>query len=275
MSSHRRFVNIPAMVVALIGACVILFPMYMAVVVSLKNPHELAESVLAWPSHPVWSNYPTAMGVTHYFHSLWNSFIITSTSVVLTVLLHSMAGYALARNMHKRFYRYLYYYFFAAMFVPFPILMLPLVRQMSHLGLADRLGLIILYVVYGISQNVFLYVGYLKSIPLELEEAALVDGAGRFRIFWTIIFPLMAPMNATVAILTALWAWNDFLLPLVMLSNPNWYTLPLVQYAFQSQYSTNYSLAFASYILALLPMVIFYLVCQKWIVSNVTKGAIR
>ncbi|WP_067851514.1 carbohydrate ABC transporter permease [Alicyclobacillus mali (ex Roth et al. 2021)] len=275
MGSHRRFVNMPAMVVAFVGACVILFPMYMAVVVSFKNPQELAQSVLAWPSLPVWSNYPTAMRVTHYFHSLWNSFAITSTSVVLTVLLHSMAGYALARNMHKRFFRYLYYYFFAAMFVPFPILMLPLVRQMSHLGLADRAGLIILYVVYGISQNVFLYVGYLKSIPIELEEAALVDGASRFRIFWTIMFPLMGPMNATVAILTALWAWNDFLLPLVMLSNPNWYTLPLVQYAFQSQYSTNYSLAFASYILALLPMVLFYLICQRWIVSNVTKGAIR
>jgi raffinose/stachyose/melibiose transport system permease protein len=110
---------------------------------------------------------------------------------------------------------------------------------------------------------------------MELEEAALVDGASRWKIFWRIIFPLMSPMNATVAILTGLWAWNDFMLPLVMLSDPNQYTLPLVQYAFQSQYSTNYSLAFASYILALLPMMVVYMIFQKWIVNNVTKGAVK
>jgi raffinose/stachyose/melibiose transport system permease protein len=247
----------------------------MAIIVSVKNPQELAQSVLGIPNQFHWGNYQQAMSVTHYFHTFLNSLFITLFAVELTVLTHSMVAYAIARNMHIRFFRYMYNYFFAAMFVPFPILMLPLVRQMSHLGLADRVGLIVLYIVYGISQNVFLYVCYLKSIPPELEEAALVDGATRWRIFWRVVFPLMAPMNATVAILTGLWAWNDFLLPLVMLSNPNQYTLPLVQYAFQSQYSTNYSLAFASYILALLPMVIVYIFCQKWIVNNVTKGAIK
>ncbi|TDY50197.1 carbohydrate ABC transporter membrane protein 2 (CUT1 family) [Alicyclobacillus sacchari] len=271
----RTKTNWVAMIFLSIGSLCILFPIYMAIMVSLKNPQELAQSVLGFPTQIHWGNFQQAMAVTHYFHTFLNSLFITFFAVVLTVLTHSMVAYAIARNMQKRFFRYLYNYFFAAMFVPFPILMLPLVRQMSHLGLADRVGLIILYIIYGISQNVFLYVGYLKSVPLELEEAALVDGANRWRIFWSVVFPLMAPMNATVAILTGLWAWNDFLLPLVMLSNPNQYTLPLVQYAFQSQYSTNYSLAFASYLLALLPMVIVYIFCQKWIVNNVTKGAIK
>lgn len=258
-----------------IGALFILFPLYMAVMIAVKNPQQLAQSILKFPGQFHWGNFTQAMAVTHYFHTFMNSFVITVFAVVVTLILHSMLAYAISRNMHKRFYKYVYYYFFAAMFVPFPILMLPLVRQMSHIGLADRLGLIVLYVVYGVSQNVFLYLGYLKSIPIELEEAALVDGAGRWMIFWRIVFPLMGPMNATVAILTGLWVWNDFMLPLVMISNPSQYTLPLVQYAFQGQYSTNYSLAFASYLLALLPMVIVYVVCQKWIVKNVMQGAVK
>lgn len=263
------------MIYLILGAVFILFPIYMAVMVAVKNPQEIAHSVLGIPGIFHWSNFTKAMAVTHYFHTFLNSAIITFFAVVLTVLTNAMVSYAIARNMKTKFFKSIYYYFFAAMFVPFPILMLPLVRQMSHLGLANIVGLIVLYLVYGLSQNIFLYVGYLHSIPLELEEAAYVDGAGKWTIFWKVIFPLMAPMNATVAILTALWVWNDFMLPLVMLSDPNQYTLPLVQYAFQSQYSTNYSLAFASYILALLPMVVIYLFFQKWIVNGVTNGAVK
>ncbi|WP_067932631.1 carbohydrate ABC transporter permease [Alicyclobacillus kakegawensis] len=271
----RTRTNWPAMIFLIIGALFILFPIYMAIAVAVKSPQELAQSVLGFPSHIHWDNFRQAMSITHYWHTFGNSLLITFFAVVLTVLSNSMVAYAIARNMHTRLFKSIYYYFFAAMFVPFPILMLPLVHQMSNIGLANRVGLIILYIVYGISFNVFVYIGYLKSIPLELEEAALVDGASRWRIFWQIVFPLLGPMNATVAILTGLWAWNDFMLPLVMLSDPNQYTLPLVQYAFQSQYSTNYDLAFASYLLALLPMIIVYLLFQRWIVSNVTKGAIK
>ena len=105
--------------------------------------------------------------------------------------------------------------------MPFPIIMLPVVKQTSLLGLDNQVGLILLYVVYGLSLNVFIYVGYLQSIPQELEEAALTDGASVWTTFWRIIFPLLTPINATIGILTCLWAWNDFLLPLVILSNPD------------------------------------------------------
>lgn len=102
----------------------------------------------------------------------------------------------------------------------------------------------------------FLYSGYIKSIPVSLEEAATIDGASTFQVFWRIIFPLLKPINATVAITTCLWTWNDFMLPLIILGKPEMATLPLVQYVFQSQFTTNYNLAFASYLLALLPMFI-------------------
>jgi raffinose/stachyose/melibiose transport system permease protein len=161
------------------------------------------------------------------------------------------------------------------MFIPFPIVMLPLVKQMSFLGLDNRWGLILLYVVYQLSFNVLLYSGYMKTIPETIEEAAKLDGASTWQTFWRIIFPLLTPVNATVAILTGLAAWNDFLLPLVVLSDASEYTLPLAQYAFQGQFSTNYNLAFASYLMAMTPMLIVYLFAQRWIIAGVTRGAVK
>ena len=164
-----------------------------------------------------------------------------------------MVAYAIARNMHRRLFNGLYFYFVSALFVPFPIIMLPVAKQTAILHLDNRVGLILLYVVYGLAFNIFIFTAYIHSIPTELEEAAVIDGASHLGVFWKVIFPLLAPMNATVGILTCLWAWNDFLLPLVILSDPGSATLPLVQYVFQSQFQTNYPAAFASYLMAMAP----------------------
>jgi raffinose/stachyose/melibiose transport system permease protein len=161
------------------------------------------------------------------------------------------------------------------MFIPFPIIMLPLVKQTSAWGMDNLVGLIILYIVFNLSFNVFIYIGYIRAIPVELEEAAIMDGASTWGVFWKVIFPLLAPMNATVAIITSLGAWNDFMLPLVLLSDREMATLPLVQYIFQGQFSTDYNLAFASYLMALAPMIIVYIFAQKWIISGVMKGSIK
>ena len=140
--------------------------------------------------------------------------------MVLTLLTNTFVAYAVARNMDKRFFRFLYYFFIAAMFVPFPVVMLPIAKQMGSLHLDNQVGLIILYTVLGLGTNLFIATGFIRSIPVSLEEAARIDGASTWRIFWTIIFPLMSPINATIAILTALWAWNDFLLPLIIPDRP-------------------------------------------------------
>ena len=120
-----------------------------------------------------------------------------------------------------------------------------------------------------------LYSGYIKSIPVSLEEAAIIDGASTFQVFWSIIFPLLKPISATVGITTCLWTWNDFMLPLIILGKPEMATLPLVQYVFQSQFTTDYNLAFASYLLALLPMLLVYIFAQKWIRNGITTGAVK
>ena len=126
------------------------------------------------------------------------------------------------------FYKFVYFYFVSAMFVPFSMLMLPLVKQVSFFNLDNKIVMIILYMVFGISMNTLLYVGYLKNIPLELEEAAYVDGAKQWTVFWKIIFPLLKPMHATVGIMTTLWAWNDVMMPLVILSDQSAATLPFI-----------------------------------------------
>jgi raffinose/stachyose/melibiose transport system permease protein len=163
----------------------------------------------------------------------------------------------------------------SALFVPFPIIMLPVAKQTALLGLDNRAGLVLLYVVYGLAFNIFIYTAFINSIPRALEEAAAIDGASTWGIFWRVIWPLLGPMNATVGILACLWVWNDFLLPLVILSNPESATLQLVQYVFQSQFQTNYPVAFASYLMAMAPLLIVYVFSQRWVISGVTRGAVK
>ena len=168
-----------------------------------------------------------------------------------------------------------YYYIVSGMFVPFAVLMMPLVKQTAQMGIGNRFGVILLYLVFYMPMNVLLYSGYLKNIPEALEEAANIDGANAWTTYWRIIFPMMKPMHATVAILTALGTWNDVMTPLVIMSGTGQNTLPLAQLNFQSQFGTNYNLAFASYILALIPILIFYIICQKQILNGVANGAVK
>lgn len=268
-------VNWIGTIILLICSLTILFPLYIAINIAFKQPSEMGGSILSLPSSISFDNFKQAIEMTNFFHNILNSLFITVGAIIVTIVVNSLVAYAIARNMDKKFYKFVYFYFVSAMFVPFSMLMLPLVKQVSYFNLDNKVGMIILYVVFGISMNTLLYTGYLKNIPLEIEEAAIVDGAKPWTMYWKIIFPLLKPMHATVGIMTALWAWNDVMLPLVILSDQNSATLPLAQFIFQSKFGTNYNLAFASYLLALLPLLIFYIFAQKWIINGVTKGAIK
>lgn len=271
----RKSTNWTITTLIALGSLLILFPLYLTVSIALKNPEEMARSIFALPTGLHFENFANAIAATDFFTAFKNSALVTVISVLFILLTNSMVSYAIARNMNKKFFKGLYFYFISAMFIPFQIIMLPVVNQTTTFHMNNIVGLMILYVVYGLAFNVFVYVGYIRSIPIELEEAATVDGATTWGTFWRIIFPLLAPINATIGILACLSSWNDFLLPLVLLGDPESYTLPLVQYVFQGQFSTDFNLAFASYLLALLPMVIVYLFAQKWIINGITQGAIK
>ena len=278
IKATERF-NWPVTILLLLGLFTVLFPLYMTVVIAFKQPSEMTNSVIGLLSFPKeWSfdNFREAMRVTDFWRSLFNSFLITGITMVVSIIIHSLMGYAVARNMGtSKFYRFSYFYIVSGMFVPFAILMMPLVKQTAQLHIDNMFGVIILYVVFYMPMNVLLYAGYLKNIPIALEEAAHVDGASTWTTYWKIIFPLMWPMHATVAVLTALGTWNDVMTPLVIMSGSGMTTLPLAQLTFQTQFGTNYNLAFASYLLALLPMLIFYIVAQKQIINGVINGAVK
>ncbi|RGM22053.1 carbohydrate ABC transporter permease [Eubacterium sp. OM08-24] len=265
--------------VLILGCLTVLFPLYMTVIIAFKNPSEMTNDVagaLAPPSSWSFDNFAEAMRVTNFWSALSNSLIITGITIILSVLIHSIAGYVIGRNMRrKKGYKLAYFYIVSGMFVPFAILMMPLVKETAQIGLANPIGVILLYLVFYMPMNVMLYSGYLKNIPLDMEEAAEIDGASTWKTYWTVIFPMMKPMHATVAVLTALGTWNDVMTPLVIMSGSENTTLPLAQLNFQTQFGTNYNLAFASYLLSLIPILIFYVVCQKQIIGGVANGAVK
>lgn len=261
------------------GLITIAFPLYMTVIIAFKQPTEMTtelSSILSLPKTWSLDNFREAMAVTDFWNSLKNSILITVATVFLSIVLHSLMGYAVGRNKARsRFYRFVYMFIVSGMFVPFAILMMPLAKQTAQMGLGNWVGVVLLYVVFYMPMNVLLYSGYLTNIPTALEEAARVDWAGTWKTFWKVIFPVMKPMHATVAIITSLAVWNDVMTPLVIMAGQGENTLPLAQLNFQTQFGTNYNLAFASYLLALVPIVLFYIICQKQILNGAVNGAVK
>lgn len=260
---------------ALLAVVFILGPLYIAINIAVKDPSDMA-NVLALPKKLRLQNFADAWTMTNYPRKFMNTLFITAVNLVFTILTNSMVAYAITRNKDKsKFFSLAYYYFVSAMFIPFNVIMLPLVKQASAFNMDNIYGITFLYIIFGLPMNIFLYTGFVKSLPPALDEAAYIDGATPFQTFYKIIFPLMKPMSATVAILSFMWTWNDFSMPLVLLSDEKNQTLQLAQYVFKGQFNTEYNLAFASYLLVLIPILLVYIFCQKWIISGVTSGAVK
>lgn len=250
-------------------------PIYIAIMIAIRDPSDMA-NVLAWPEKFRFQNFTDAWVMTDYPTKFKNTFFITIINLIFTVLTNSLVAYAITRNREKhKFFEMMYLYFVSAMFIPFQVIMLPLVKQAANFNMDNLYGITFLYVVFGLPMNIFLYTGSIKSISIALDEAAYIDGATPFQTFYQIIFPLLKPMSATVAINSFMWTWNDFSMPLVLLSDEKYQTLQLAQYVFKGQFNTEYNLAFASYLLVLIPILIVYVFCQKWIIAGVTSGAVK
>lgn len=259
-----------------IASLTVLIPLYLAVVVALKTPDQLLNSSgFEWPTRIRLQNFSEAWTAAQFPAALGNTVIITAATLALTIFTSSIVSWAIARNLDKLFFKAAFFYFLSAMFIPFPIIMLPLVQQTAMLGLDNKWGMIILYTIFGISMNVFIYTAYVRSIPIELEEAARMDGASTWGVFWRVVFPLLAPMNATVGILTCVWAWNDYIMPLVVLTDPADRTLVLAQSVFQGQYNVDHTVSFASYLMAMTPLLLVYIFAQRWVISGVTRGSVK
>lgn len=241
---------------------------------SFKTLPEIYIDVLALPEQFSFSNYAQALEKLDFVRSFFNSLVITAVSVVLLLLTTSMAAWALVRYRSKMG-NSLFMLFSAALLIPFQCVMLPLVDLMSSMSLMNRPGLIFMYLGFGSSMSIVLYHGFIKNIPLELEEAAMIDGCNLFQTFFLIVFPLLKTITITVATINTMWIWNDFLLPQLVINKAGWQTLPLKTYLFFGQFTKKWDLATAGLVLCMIPIIIFYLFGQKYIVKGVTDGAIK
>ena len=276
MSGNKKLGNFFSYVFLTIGVFIIFFPLYITIVTSMKTPEEMSSNFFGLPSSFYLQNYADVISKAHFGSFVFTSLFTTFFSLIGIAIFVPLVSYAIARNYKKRYYRFIYVLFVAGAFVPFTVVMVPQIKLMSRLSAMNMYGLVLLYWVFALSEGCLLTVSYVNSIPTDLDEAAFIDGAGVLRTFFVIIYPMMKPIISAVLIMDALWIWNDFQLPLLMLNaSEDMWTLPLFEYNFKNKYSTNYTMAFAAFLLSSLPILVFYLIAQKQIINGLTNGAIK
>lgn len=258
-----------------IGAIVALFPIYMAVINSFKTDGEMFKSFIALPTSLRFSNYVEAFDRINMIQSSINSALVAFIGIAGIIFCASLAGYKLSRT-HNKLSNLIFMLFIASMLVPFHSIMIPLTRMAKALHVQGSIyGLGVIYIGLGVNMAVFLYHGFVKSIPLELEEAAKIDGCNEFQTFFKIIYPLLIPITVTIAILDFLWIWNDFLLPLIMITNADYNTLILSTNVLFGEYNKDWALILASLVLTAVPVIIMYAIFQRYIMEGITEGAVK
>lgn len=272
----EKISRIVVFIIATVITVLFLFPFYICIVTAFKTPMETAQAVLALPTKLHWENFTKALEITNFSRSFINSLITTTSSVVFIVVCSSMCGYIIARNINKFKYRLCETILLGAMMVPFQVIMIPVYKMLKLSNMMNTLpGLIILLVGTSIPYSTFLYIGFVKLVPRELEEAATIDGSGIYRTYWNIVFPLLKPITATVATLHVMWMWNEFNISLIVLQKEHVKTIPIQQFYFFGEYTTDLNLAFASACIAIIPILIFFIIAQKFLINGLMSGAVK
>ncbi|GAB1510599.1 carbohydrate ABC transporter permease [Actinophytocola sp. KF-1] len=253
-------------------AVAFLFPVYALVTLSLKDQRQVAESPLGLPSSPTFDNFGSAWERASFGDALLNSTVITVASVVVLIGIGSFAAYFIARCQTRLGYG-LYVLFLLGIVLPFQLGMIPLFSMADDAGLLGTYqGMIVFYTGIQLPFTIFLYTGFIRALPNDYADAALIDGASHFRAFRQVVFPLLRPVTGTVLILNAVFVWNDFLTPLLYLGGSEKETIPVRVFSFVGQYVSDYGLVFAGLVLAALPILAIFLVLQKYVIKGFSSG---
>lgn len=254
-----------------------LFPIFLVLVNSFKSKLYISNAPFFFPDRQTFvglNNYLDGVRKTGFFQAFGRSVFITVISVAIIILLTSMTAWFITR-VKSAFHTALYYVFVFAMIVPFQMVMFTMSKTANDLYLNSMYGLVILYLGFGAGQAVFLFCGFVKAIPLEIEEAAMIDGCSPVKTYFKVVFPMLRPTAVTVAILNAMWIWNDYLLPSLILPQDQG-TIPMVIQNLKGGYgSIDMGAMMAMLVLAIVPIIIFYLSCQKFIIKGVAAGAVK
>lgn len=262
-------------IIMLLICAVFFIPIYYLVVSTFKTQNEIVTAPLALPSKFMLENYVEAFHSIEFFSSFKNSLIVTIVSVFLIVVISAMAAYVLARKRHNKVVKFFDWYLFIGFLIPLQTTMIPLFSIMKGLHLINSLpGLIFLH-CNGCVFGSFLYKGFIKALPEDMEEAARIDGAGTVRIFWQIVFPLLQPITTTLIIFNTMWIWNDFMYTYLFISSSKKSTLIMQVYNGVGQYFNDWSVMMPVLVIALFPMVIFYLFLQNKIIGGLTMGSMK
>lgn len=256
---------------------IFLLPILLVLINSFKFKLDVINSPFKLPNTASFaglSNYTNGLIATGFFKAAGFSVFITVFSVGIIVLFSSMTAWFITRS-HNRFCKILYFAFTFAMIVPFQMVMFPLTLVANQLHLDNPIGILFIYLGFGAGTSVFLYSGFIKSIPIAVEEAAVIDGCTPIRTFFDIVLPMLTPISITVAILNTMWIWNDYLLPNLVIGS-EYRTIPVaVQYLRGGYGSIDMGYMMAVITMALIPIIAFYFLCQKYIISGVTVGSVK
>lgn len=286
MKKRSRGASVGLEILAIVLFLLFLFPFFIVVVNSAKSPFEITQSPLSLPANwlKIFQNMATIWTSVNvqYSSSFVSSIIITVSSLVLLNILSSQAAWVLVRTKTKLSMS-IFVLFIAAMVIPFQIVMFPLLSWFRAITdftgiplLRSYIGIVLAYIGFGMSQSIFLFHGFIKSIPLELEEAATIDGCRPAQTFYQIVFPILRPIHATVLVLNGIWIWNDYLLPLLILGKGNSVmTIPLAVSNFAGAYVKQWDLILTAILMAMIPIVIFFLFAQKSIIKGMVAGSIK
>ena len=253
-------------------AVAFLFPVYALITLSLKDPRQIANSPLSPPHPPTLANFGTAWTSASLGPALLSSTLVTVVSLLLLIALGSFAAYFLARQASRLGY-VLYLVFLLGIVLPFQLGMIPLYTVFVDLDLIGSYqAIIIFYTGIQLPFTVFLYTGFIRALPAEYASAALIDGASHFQAYTRIVFPLLRPITGTVLVLNAVFIWNDFFTPLLYLGGSDHETVPVRVFAFVGQYVSNYGLVFAGLVLAAVPIIVVFLLLQRYVIKGFASG---
>lgn len=263
--------------VLIVVGVVFLAPIFIVLVNSFKGKFYISEEPFSLPNNETFSgleNYLSGLEKTGFLSAFGWSLFITVFSVLAIVLFTSMTAWYIVRVKNK-FTKALYFIFVFSMIVPFQMVMFTMTKTAGELGLDTPWGIVLIYLGFGAGLAVFMFCGFLKSVPLEVEEAAMIDGCNPIQTFFMVVFPILKPTAITVAILNAMWIWNDYLLPYLLIGS-EYKTIPIaVQYLRGGYGSVDMGALMAMLVLSIIPIVIFYLFCQKYIIKGIVAGAVK
>lgn len=275
MIGQKRWTRYVSAILKILVTLIMVSPFYIALIYSVKSKQEITFNRLAFPTTIHWDNFTRGIEMSNFWCALKNSAISTVLAVLLLTIMCSMASYIIARK-NNRFYNAVYYLMLGAMIIPFQSIMTPLYTDLKQLNMLDNIyGFTLVKVGFQIAFTVLVITGFVKSIPKELEEAAAIDGAGQYGIFWRIVFPLMRPIIFTSVVLNALNVWNDFQISVTILQKTAVRNIPLTQFYFFGENSIELGLAFAVFVLSMIPVLILYFCLQKYIIGGIISGAIK